>query len=258
MRYPLLLRHLLKYTPDEAQKAQLESALDKLEGICHEINEETRNIENQISVEKLMQRITNYSVFSKRYGELVTPTRRFIEEGDCVPVKMGKSATLVEGKPEFILFNDLLLYVKKTGKDTLKLKEWFSLDGIIIKSEGNGNYFTISRDIDGKEFTFDADFGKWYQTLSLIKTGCFVERENDIDRNSMKIGDCFITKDSADTTRLKFIANTGDGFIDEPIIISGRFKRFSLKVLSDPEGNPVTFDSLDSLIDGVKSVISQE
>jgi len=265
-------------------KGQLESAKVKMRDISFEVNEEKRKVESQtesqISIQKLMQRFTNYSVFSKKYGELViTPTCRIIE-AECVPVVTSRSPTLrsfgssslsvkgfgssslsVKGKPEFILLNDVLLYVKKAGKDSLEIKEWFNLDSIVIKrieSEENGNYFSISRGVDGKEFAFDADFGEWYQTLSLIKTGCFIERENDIDRNSMGIGFCYITKDSADTTRLKIIAKTRDGFIDEPIIISGRFKHFSIKSLCDSEGNPVTFDSLNSLIDGVKSAISQE
>lgn len=113
-KYPLLLRELIKETDQSnADYPQLQEAFEKIENIVLVVNEKKRESE---LTQKIIE-ISTLLVGAEQY-EIVTPTRRFIREGELQ--HYASNGKLKHGY--LFLFNDLFLYTKKKGsKYHLKL-----------------------------------------------------------------------------------------------------------------------------------------
>jgi len=107
-RYPLLIEQLIRYTRNShVDYSQLTAALAKMEAIAKYVNEAKRHEENITKVVEIQQMLTGCE-------NLVTPTRKYIREGDLTEVD-GKKKTI----RHFYLFNDLLLWTS-TGSGSMK------------------------------------------------------------------------------------------------------------------------------------------
>jgi len=106
-KYPLLLRELIKQTDSShPDYEKLKESFEKVEDIVTTINEKKRESEMSQKMYELSQNLSGAESL-----KLITPTRRFISEGELNHLTKGK---IVPGY--YFLFNDLFLYTKKKGK----------------------------------------------------------------------------------------------------------------------------------------------
>jgi hypothetical protein len=106
-RYMLLLRELLKFTPETRQPAhdQLVAALDKVKATATHINDHIKKKEDMLRVWQIQQ-----FFFPLSQRVIMKPTRLFIRQG--VLIKIGRSAGTRKRYTVF-LFSDLLVYASK-------------------------------------------------------------------------------------------------------------------------------------------------
>eukprot|EP01119_Soliformovum_irregulare_P010085 TRINITY_DN2464_c0_g1_i1.p1 TRINITY_DN2464_c0_g1~~TRINITY_DN2464_c0_g1_i1.p1 ORF type:complete len:1117 (-),score=381.50 TRINITY_DN2464_c0_g1_i1:42-3215(-) len=161
-KYPLLVNQLLKNTNDlHVDYENLGKALSKLEAITSYVNEAKRHEESLskiIEIQSILQGCDN----------LVAPTRKFIREGTLVFYKNGSGHTY-----HFFLFNDLLLYAKKTlaKKSSLNFRGKMSLHGCLVNA---------SPDVKDIKNAFRLGPVNVKSDVKPIIVGCSSPRERDI------------------------------------------------------------------------------
>jgi len=157
-KYPLLLRELISKTdPGNEDYPKLQEAFTKIEGIVNTINEKKRESEQNNKVYEIAN-----SIINAEGHEIISPTRRFIKEGELSHYANGKL------KPGyFFLFNDLFLYTKKKSKQYI-LKAFALLANSEIRfvstyekptfelicSEGETKVWPLAFDTEDEKFKF--------------------------------------------------------------------------------------------------------
>lgn len=106
-KYPLLLRELIKYTPEEhPDYGQLQAAFEKINAVVANINEGQREAEG-------LQRILELQKLIDGIDTLVAPGRRLHKEEDLQYYKSSK--TKHPEKRHVFFFSDLILLTVKKG-----------------------------------------------------------------------------------------------------------------------------------------------
>ncbi|KAF2078580.1 hypothetical protein CYY_000080 [Polysphondylium violaceum] len=122
-KYPLLLRELIKSTPNTTETYKsLTAAQTKIEGIVLTVNEKKREFDSQMKMYDIQTRL----VESGDNTKILSPSRKFVKEG--VMESWGHIAptqgTQYNKKPkegQFYLFNDLFIFaqVKSSGANLI-------------------------------------------------------------------------------------------------------------------------------------------
>ena len=111
-RYVLLLKDVLKYTPEsDLDHEKLTLALGKMMSVADDLNKKKKDAEDR----ELLRHVEKKLIFSGSYGDfgslLAVQSRRYIGEGDGTVV----CPSVEKGKPKgmhIFLFNDLLCFTK--------------------------------------------------------------------------------------------------------------------------------------------------
>lgn len=113
-RYVLLLKDVLKYTPeDDPDYEKLTRALDKMRAVADDLNKKKKDAEDR----DLLRHIDKKLIFNSNgnYGDfdslLSVQSRRYIGEGDGTVI----CSTVEKGKPKgmhIFLFNDIVCFTK--------------------------------------------------------------------------------------------------------------------------------------------------
>ncbi|PRP86803.1 hypothetical protein PROFUN_05020 [Planoprotostelium fungivorum] len=148
-RYELLLRELVKNTPDDHPDFKdVCSALFKMQDINKQINDSKRNSENLEKIVKVQQKLGA--------PNLVQPHRRLIKEGGMFKQKEsigGLMSDLIRSKlgyesdnTQLYLFNDCLVIARLASLGDFKFRSMYTLDRITVKSmekSGKSNTFVL-------------------------------------------------------------------------------------------------------------------
>lgn len=117
-KYPLLIREILKHTPeDHSDYPPLIQTQDKLNAVARQINQKRREHENRtkiLEIEKLVEGLTKLPG-----GRLLVPQRVFYHEGVLSKVN---PKGVIQSR-HFYLFSDILIWTKKNmggGRSTFK------------------------------------------------------------------------------------------------------------------------------------------
>ena len=125
-KYPLLLREMLKCTPeDDEDRPLLERALDAVSQTAKDVNEKSRDFESRRAVAQVQDEIEGGDALA-----LLQPTRKFLREGDFNVYIQAKKKWRVR---RIVLFNDLLLVTKRTKKKQL-LEEQMKMTSLLVKN----------------------------------------------------------------------------------------------------------------------------
>ena len=225
-RYSLLLRELKKYTEDDRQVQELDLAMKKIDAIVDEINVSTRGIENQYAIQELSQRFQNYADYAPQHGELITPSRRLVKEGNVhIIMTCVTSAEKKEDLPtgslgslssslsssmrssfshptgtELILFNDVLLMVRVYSSGKLKITDWLNLNEVLLDdsvllpdgaeegSDERAKTFAILRPADSTVIMMeDTDNVGWQDMIAAIVP----------KRSAVESEECFVADNSS-------------------------------------------------------------
>eukprot|EP01104_Vermistella_antarctica_P020636 TRINITY_DN8912_c0_g1_i1.p1 TRINITY_DN8912_c0_g1~~TRINITY_DN8912_c0_g1_i1.p1 ORF type:complete len:477 (+),score=114.02 TRINITY_DN8912_c0_g1_i1:90-1433(+) len=143
-KYPLLLREVLKYTPDtHPDYAPLVEALDKLGEVASDINESKRMAEEQVKILEIQESI---SFPAKKHIKLFTASRRFIRDSCFSKIVVGKDSF----KGKMWLFSDLVLVAKSKSKTKFTFKTSFPIQSATTfdipedpKSKKKAHAFTL-------------------------------------------------------------------------------------------------------------------
>lgn len=110
-KYPLLFKELLKYTPEDHQ--EFDSTLRMLKGmkdVCSVVNETKRRVEKLEAIADWQATVEGWE------GSNVTSTcNELMKKGPLIKISAGNTQ-----EREFFLFDNLLVYCKKTGVLSLK------------------------------------------------------------------------------------------------------------------------------------------
>ncbi|XP_031554337.1 intersectin-1-like isoform X2 [Actinia tenebrosa] len=124
-KYPLLIRQLLKYTPkDHPDRLNLESALEKAEELCNQVNEGVRSQESSDRLEWLQSHVNLEGLGEQLIFNSATNClgpRKLIYSGTLYKVKSGKEL-------KAFLFNDFLLFTRPQSSLTGNLSKKIGLD----------------------------------------------------------------------------------------------------------------------------------
>jgi len=130
-KYPLLLRELLKFTPEShPDHAALQAAYIKIEEAVSHVNEAKRKKENSEKMRHISQILNDDTL------ELIQPSRNFIKEGEVENYKL-KNEKLI--KTNLYLFNDFVI-VAKPGRWKKKIKKQFPNDTIVYNLEDKAEH----------------------------------------------------------------------------------------------------------------------
>ena len=103
-RYKILLEEIIKHTePNHPDLKQLKSALAKISEVNDSINNRIKEFESRIKVQNIENR------FNGKVTNLVTPSRRYIKEGQLCKIKNQDDEDYL-----FILFSDCILYASQS------------------------------------------------------------------------------------------------------------------------------------------------
>lgn len=147
-RYQLLLRDLIKHTPEEhPDRQQLEQALDKIEEIGAYVNERQRHYEGLNKVLELQDRFGKQLTDNTGLNEFVRSHRRVVREGMIKYLRKEKEKTKVLDASMYLLNDVFLIGGAKSlgGTGTAKLHylgclwEYDLLD--IVPEEGEEDQF---------------------------------------------------------------------------------------------------------------------
>lgn len=107
-KYPLLLKELLKNTPEtHPDYADLNEAHEAMQNSCLKLNERKREVEN----------MSHFLTIKARTGKnFIESGRRFIQDGNIFILveKEGKQKTKIkrrEKKGRYVLFSDILVFI---------------------------------------------------------------------------------------------------------------------------------------------------
>ncbi|KAL7719233.1 Rho/RAC guanine nucleotide exchange factor [Entamoeba marina] len=136
-RYKLLLEDLIRNTEeDHCDYERLKNALEKVKSINVTVNK-------SVDVHARQEKLVEISKKIKGYDQLIQPTRYYIHDGELTKItKKGKSTR------HFFLFNDIIMYTKKSPDMTIK----FSTDivSVMITDDSNISFNILS---PSKSFT---------------------------------------------------------------------------------------------------------
>ncbi|XP_067051383.1 intersectin-1-like [Acropora muricata] len=108
-KYPLLIREILKYTPENHfDRSSLEAALEKAEELCQQVNDGVRNQENTDHLEWLQSHVNLESIGERLIFNSTTNClgpRKLLHSGTLWKVKSGKEL-------KAFLFNDFLMLTR--------------------------------------------------------------------------------------------------------------------------------------------------
>jgi hypothetical protein len=152
-KYPLLLRELLRFTPQEHPDFEgLTKSFNKINEVVLVVNEGQRAQENKNKILDIQKRLDGV----ENFGQLVGPSRRLVLEGILQELNPDGSSTPVH----YFLFNDLLVravprrhtslkdkLLKKKLSDTLTISAWINGRKLNVQSEedtGNFSYQSSS------------------------------------------------------------------------------------------------------------------
>jgi phosphatidylinositol 3,4,5-trisphosphate-dependent Rac exchanger 2 protein len=126
-KYPLLLKELLNRTePSHSEHAVISEAFNKITDIVTSINEKKRDAEAVQKVLDLSDQISGATELPG--GGLVSPTRKYVREGDIEYSVSGKTK---DG--HYFIFSDLFLITHRRGSSKFSLKHAFSFDSSVIR-----------------------------------------------------------------------------------------------------------------------------
>jgi hypothetical protein len=120
LKYPLLLRELIKYTPAaHAERAGLEAAMAKIQAVVDEVD---RNKAKADNLKRMLALNSRISGLPRSIEPLVTPARRVVREGWVRKISSGN-----DQERHLALFNDMLVYCKRKGADKLLFRDFIWL-----------------------------------------------------------------------------------------------------------------------------------
>src|SRR3989338_4192445 len=169
-KYPLLLRELIKNTPEvHPDHGLLSAAADKVGSVVNFVNEAKRNAEGQAKMKEIEEMVG--------IAGLCLPDRFFHREGELM-LYQGKGKSL---EPRYLfLFNDLILLMKVTKIDKVTKKMKYELRGradldratiINISDDNNiGNLkYAFEITLDKNKFTLaaksDPEKNQWVKDI---------------------------------------------------------------------------------------------
>jgi len=173
-KYPLLLRELIRYTPeDHPDYAPLNGAMAKINEVVGKINEGQRMLEGLHRIVELQSQIEGVQ-------DLIAPNRRLHFEGDLDLHKSFKS----KGEPRHIfLFSDLIVLTVQKAADRWEHKLSVKLDQcrLIVGSEieSRASFELIQKDLKTKCILSAIDTGdvnQWIKEIR-IRTKEFQKRQ---------------------------------------------------------------------------------
>jgi DNA-directed RNA polymerase specialized sigma subunit len=108
MKYPLLLKELIKHTNEvHTDYNPLTVALDKVEKVIANINEKKREDEKSLKMMEIQNRFENSEKIN-----LVTPTRRYIREAILGEIR-DQTKDIRTKENLYMLFNDVVIRAKQ-------------------------------------------------------------------------------------------------------------------------------------------------
>lgn len=166
-KYPLLLRELIKHTPEEHPDYEpLEGAMAKIKSVVDNINEGQRTFEG-------LQRIIELQNVIEGVPDLVAPGRRLHREGD---IKYHKSNKAKGETRHIFVLSDMLVLTTKKGTDKYEHKMSVYLDDckLIVMADNQHiqNAFEMSQAMLKHKciFSFDTveDLNSWVKEIKLL------------------------------------------------------------------------------------------
>eukprot|EP00771_Trimastix_marina_P000928 gnl/Trimastix_PCT/1964.p1 GENE.gnl/Trimastix_PCT/1964~~gnl/Trimastix_PCT/1964.p1 ORF type:complete len:1070 (+),score=340.31 gnl/Trimastix_PCT/1964:77-3286(+) len=110
-RYRLLLRDLLKYTPEaHIDRTNIEEALNQISETAAFINQRARDAEN-------VERVFSYQSHLGGRWTLIAPHRKFVRDGPLSEAAEGRN------KNWGILFNDILILARKSSETSYRARD---------------------------------------------------------------------------------------------------------------------------------------
>ena len=142
-RYELLLRELMRYTPEtHSERPTLQAALQKVQAIAQHINASARHAQEMSKLIEIQNSI------SGEFGTLLLPHRRLIKEGSVMKMK-GEGGVLGGGGGgrRLIVFNDILIWTSEAGRfrgharlEGMAVEGWEDKKGrvgFVLRAEGD-------------------------------------------------------------------------------------------------------------------------
>ena len=153
-KYPLLLRELLSKSPEgHLDHESITEAKVKIDEVVDVVNEGKRTAERQMKIIEIQNLMDGISL------DLITPSRRFVREGDT------ELRHKITGKGEnrhLFLFNDLLVIARSKGGqryDFRKAMDWGDCRFIVISEQGKVHHgFEIAH--NGERYIFSCESKK--------------------------------------------------------------------------------------------------
>lgn len=145
-KYPLLLKEVVKATPeDHPDYENLVKATEEINDVVGHVNEGKR-------VAEAMQKVIEIGSMVDGAKNLLSPSRRYVMEGDLHFVKDKHS----DGRERHVfLFSDLILVTSRKGKEKLKYRFEIDLDGAsminLSDTKKITNAFEVTREEGGKD-----------------------------------------------------------------------------------------------------------
>jgi len=131
-KYPLLLRELIKFTPESHPDWDpLQSAFSKINGVVADINEAQRQAEG-------LQRISEVTKMIDGVDTLVAPGRYYVKEGELTFYKSAKSRN--GEKRHVFFFTDLIILTNRKGEKKFDHKLSIDLDSCKLIVIADSNY----------------------------------------------------------------------------------------------------------------------
>eukprot|EP00039_Didymoeca_costata_P012040 m.172288 g.172288 ORF g.172288 m.172288 type:complete len:1046 (+) comp15366_c0_seq1:261-3398(+) len=149
-QYPLLVGKILEYTPKEhPDRPMVERAMDIAQENATHINEDTRNKEH-------LNRLQESLVGWKGPGLDATSTR-LIHEGDLMKISGSRCQ-----ERHFMLFDNLLIYCKRTLKGSLQVQGKLLINDLVIMELEDGQESYSGSPVKHAFKMYYKDKKKWY------------------------------------------------------------------------------------------------
>ena len=174
-KYPLLLRELKAQSPEgHPDHDSILAAKAKIDEVVDVVNEGKRTAERQMKIIEIQELMDNIPM------DLVTPSRRFVREGDT---ELRHKITGKGDQRHLFLFNDLVLVAKARKEGTrfecLRYFNWADCRFIVISEQGKvkhgfeiaheGNRYIFSCESKKMQDDWVADFKMMTKELKLKK-----------------------------------------------------------------------------------------
>jgi len=144
-KYPLLLRELIKFTPEEhPDHEHLTKAFEKINEVVANINEGQREAEG-------LQRIIDLQKLIDGIDSLVAPGRRLHKEGDLMYYKSAK--TKHPEKRHVFFFSDLIMLTTKKGDKKFEHKMSVPLEDCKLIVLADSQYIKNAFELHQKQVT---------------------------------------------------------------------------------------------------------